>query len=132
MLKDKLERFMRGRYGHDELNRVLSVSALILCGISLITRHLLLSSLSMILVILCLFRSFSRNTGARFREAEAYFKLKSTILRLFGNTAERLRQYRTHRIFTCPSCGQRCRAPKGKGRIRITCKRCGARFIKKT
>ncbi|MDR1636465.1 MAG: hypothetical protein LBR93_03925, partial [Treponema sp.] len=64
MLKDKLERFMRGRYGQDELNRVLSVSALILCGISLITRDLVLSSLSMILVILCLFRSFSRNTGA--------------------------------------------------------------------
>jgi NADH pyrophosphatase NudC (nudix superfamily) len=132
MIRDKLERFMRGRYGQDELNRFLSVSALILCGISLITRHLVLSSLSMILVIVCLFRSFSRNTGARFREAESYFKLKSAMLRFLGNTMERLRQYRTHRIFTCPSCGQRCRVPKGKGRIRITCKRCGARFIKRT
>jgi hypothetical protein len=132
MMRDKLERFMRGRYGQDELNHILSVSALILCGVSMITRHLVLSSLSMILVMVCLFRSFSRNTGARFREAESYFKLKSAILCFFGNTAEWLRQYRTHRIFTCPSCGRRCRVPKGRGRIRITCKRCGARFIKRT
>jgi hypothetical protein len=132
MMIDKLERFMRGRYGQDELNRVLSVSALVLCGISLITHWLVLSSLSMALVIVCLLRSFSRNTGARFREAEFYFGLKSNILRFSGNTAERLRQYQTHRIFTCPSCRQRCRVPKGKGRIRITCKRCGAKFIKKT
>jgi hypothetical protein len=132
MIRDKLERFMRGRYGQDELNRVLSVSALVLCGISLITRWLVLSSLSMILVFLCFFRSFSRNTGARFREAEFYFRLKAGIFRFFGNTADRLRQYRTHRIFICPSCRQRCRVPKGKGRIRITCKRCGARFIKRT
>lgn len=132
MLRDKLERFMKGRYGQDELNRVLSVSALVLCGVSVITRRLVLSSLSMALVMVCVFRSLSRNTGARFREAEFYFRLKSTLFRFFDNTAERLRQRRTHRIFTCPSCGLRCRAPKGKGRIRITCKRCGAKFIKKT
>jgi hypothetical protein len=86
----------------------------------------------MALVIVCLLRSFSRNTGVRFREAEFYFRLKSNIFRFFKDTAERLRQYQTHRIFVCPSCGQRCRVPKGKGRIRITCKRCGAQFIKKT
>jgi hypothetical protein len=132
MIRDKLERFMRGRYGQDELNRVLAVSALVLCGISLVTRRLVLSSLSMALVFLCILRSFSRNTGARFREVEFYFRLKAGILRFFGDTAARLRQRRTHRIFTCPSCRQRCRAPKGKGRIRIACKRCGAIFIKKT
>ncbi|MDR2136609.1 MAG: zinc-ribbon domain-containing protein [Treponema sp.] len=130
MIRDKLERFMRGRYGQDELNRVLSVSALVICGISLITRQPVLSSLSIALVIACLLRSFSRNTGARSREAEFYFKLKSGMFRFFRDTAERLRQYQTHRIFTCPSCRQRCRVPKGKGRVRITCKRCGAKFIK--
>ncbi|AEF83960.1 Zn-finger domain protein [Treponema primitia ZAS-2] len=128
----KLERFMRGRYGQDELNRVLSAAALAFCFVSIITRHLVPSSLSMILVIICIFRSFSRNTGARIREANYYFSLKSKGIRFFGGVADKVRQRLTHRIFTCPSCGQRCRVPKGKGRIRITCKRCGAKFIKKT
>jgi hypothetical protein len=123
---------MRGRYGRDELNRVLLVSALVLCAVSLITRLSALSSLSVALAGMCLFRSLSRNTGARFREAQFYFKLKSDMIRFFGDTAEQLRARRTHRIFTCPSCRQRCRVPKGKGRIRITCRRCGAQFIKKT
>jgi predicted RNA-binding Zn-ribbon protein involved in translation (DUF1610 family) len=124
-MQDKLERFMRGRYGQDELNRVLSVTALVLCAVSLITQWLPLSSLSMALLIICFFRSFSRNTGARFREAEFYFRLKSGAVRF-------LQQRRTHRIFTCPSCGQRCRVPRDKGTVRITCRKCGAQFMKKT
>jgi NADH pyrophosphatase NudC (nudix superfamily) len=131
-VREKLERFMRGRYGQDELNRVLLVSALALCAVSLITQWLGTSTLSMALVIICFFRSFSRNTKARFREAEFYFRLKSKVFRFFSGAVERLQEYRTHRIFSCPSCGRRCRVPKGKGTVRITCKKCGAKFMKKT
>ncbi|MDR0878786.1 MAG: hypothetical protein LBN21_12100 [Treponema sp.] len=132
MLRDRLERFMHGRYGQDELNRVLSVTALALCVISLIIQLPVLSSLAIALVIICVFRSFSRNTGKRVREAESYFALKSRIFRFFTGIIERLRVSRTHRIFACPSCGQRCRVPKGLGSVRITCKKCGAKFMKKT
>ncbi len=34
--------------------------------------------------------------------------------------------------FTCPKCGQEMRAPKGKGKILVTCKNCGEKFEKKT
>jgi hypothetical protein len=130
--KDKIERFMRGRYGHDELNRVLSVSALAFCFASLITRWLPLSSLAIALIIICTFRSFSRNTGARVREANYYFSLKYRLIRFAGGITAQVRQRMTHRIFTCPSCDRRCQVPKGKGRIRITCKGCGAQFVKRT
>ncbi|WP_010263803.1 Zn-finger domain-containing protein [Treponema primitia] len=129
--QDKLERFMRGRYGHDELNRVFSALALALCFVSVIIRWPPLSSLSMALVIICVFRSFSKNTGARVREANYYFSLKSKLIRFFGGAAENVRQRMTHRIFTCPSCGRRCKVPKGKGRVKITCRHCGTQFIKK-
>jgi hypothetical protein len=131
MAGDKLERFMRGRYGQDELNRVLSGTALALCVVSLLIRQPLLSSLSMALIIICFFRAFSKNTGARFREAESYFRLKAKALGLFSGLASRVRGGMSHRVFSCPSCGQRCRVPKGQGKVRITCKRCGAKFIKK-
>ena len=33
--------------------------------------------------------------------------------------------------FRCPSCSQKLRAPRGKGRIKIRCSRCGEQFNKK-
>jgi hypothetical protein len=141
--RDKLERFiersrrhyrrfMQGRYGYDELNRTLSALALAFFFACLITRWLPLSLFSLALVIICAFRSFSRNTGARVREANYYFSLKSRLIRFAFEIAAKVRQRMTYRVFTCPSCSRRCRVPKGKGRVRITCKSCGTQFIKKT
>ena len=36
--------------------------------------------------------------------------------------------YAVHNIVTCPECRQQLRIPTGKGRIRVTCTACGARF----
>ncbi len=36
-----------------------------------------------------------------------------------------------HRYFRCPSCGQQLRVPKGKGKITVTCRSCGAVFQEK-
>ena len=35
-------------------------------------------------------------------------------------------------FFRCPSCKEVVRVPRGKGKIRITCPRCGYAFEKKT
>jgi len=40
-------------------------------------------------------------------------------------TFEERRQYK---YFHCNQCGQRLRVPRGKGRLRVTCTRCGNRF----
>jgi transcription elongation factor Elf1 len=37
-----------------------------------------------------------------------------------------------HRYFKCPGCGQRLRVPRGKGRISINCRSCGAAFERNT
>ena len=39
----------------------------------------------------------------------------------------------THlRYFSCPHCRQQVRVPKGRGKISITCPKCGTQFIKKS
>ena len=37
----------------------------------------------------------------------------------------------TH-LYRCPSCGQKVRVPRGKGRISIHCPKCQRDFIKRT
>ena len=39
---------------------------------------------------------------------------------------------REHRYFKCPSCGQQMRVPRGKGRITVHCRSCGATFEEKS
>ena len=34
--------------------------------------------------------------------------------------------------FVCPTCKQKLRVPRGKGKISITCPKCATSFIKKT
>ena len=37
----------------------------------------------------------------------------------------------TYRYFKCPECKQKMRAPKGRGKIKVTCKHCHTQFVKK-
>ena len=39
---------------------------------------------------------------------------------------------RTYKVFICPTCKQKLRVPRGKGKISISCPKCGTSFIKKT
>jgi ribosomal protein L37AE/L43A len=42
-----------------------------------------------------------------------------------------MNQRKTYAIFKCPSCKQKLRAPKGRGKIQVTCSKCHNQFIKK-
>ncbi|MCR4675383.1 MAG: hypothetical protein K5675_10245 [Lachnospiraceae bacterium] len=41
-------------------------------------------------------------------------------------------QKKIYKFYTCSSCGQKVRVPKGKGKIEITCPKCKNTFIKRT
>ena len=72
------------------------------------------------LVVVALFRMLSRNTYKRYQENRKYLRFM-----------ERLKD-KEHRHFDCPRCRQPVRVPRGKGKIAITCPKCGEKFIKKT
>ena len=79
-----------------------------------------------------IFRMFSKNTAARYKENVAYLKVKNRVVGWYANLRRRIRESKTHRFYKCPTCKTTVRVPKGKGKIRITCPKCGASFVRKS
>ena len=127
-----LARFMQGRYGQDALTTAMLVLAFALVLIASIFSLSWLSTISLVLIILTLLRSFSRNIERRRKENAAWLRFVSPIRNWFGVMRKRWTDRKTHRYYRCPKCGQYLRVPKGKGRIKITCKGCGEKFERKS
>jgi DNA-directed RNA polymerase subunit RPC12/RpoP len=123
-------RFMMGRYGADNLNRFLLGVSIVLIVLSAFTRWALLDLLGVAVLIYCYFRMFSKNIPKRYQENQKYLKLKAKVTGVFRKNVWYAKQRKTHHIYTCPSCGQKIRIPKGKGRIQVTCPKCKHTFIK--
>lgn len=131
-MRARLERFMYGRYGQDNLSRVLTFAALALYLVGLFTQWVWVSSLGLALLIWCVFRMFSRNVQKRAAENMAFLGFWGRIRRFFAGIVGRLKGGRTHRYYKCPSCKQQLRVPKGRGTLRIDCPKCHESFTKKT
>ena len=71
-LGEKMQAWMYGRYGYDELYKFLSITALVCILISPFVP--LLNPIALILLIWSMFRSFSRNIEKRRKEREVYLK----------------------------------------------------------
>ena len=127
MVRSWLSRFMAGRYGGDQLNLFLIVLYLALYAASLFTRLLALELLGTVVLVVCLLRSLSRNPERRREENARFLQLVRPIRRWWTNAHDR-----EHRYFKCPNCGQNMRVPRGKGRITVHCRACGAVFEEKS
>lgn len=149
-LMNKIQQFLnnllQGRHGADELSMFLSILGLVL----IVGAPAFTGSVYTILVLLgvaalgaSLFRVFSKNTEQRNRENYAF----TSFFRRGGAEREKKRAARvaekekkrrlkeklkTHEMFYCPKCNTACFVPKGKGKVRITCPKCGEKFIGKT
>ena len=128
-VRNALMRFMYGRYGNDQLNRALCVLILALYLISLPLSLIpmvgsVLRFLNTFLWFVVLLRMLSRNVERR-RGENAWF------LSMIGPAAQALRNHKMrqqdkeHKYFTCKNCSAVCRVPRGRGKIIITCPKCG-------
>ena len=127
MIRQWMARFMVGRYGMDQLNVFLMVLYLVLYVVFLFTHLIALDFIVLVLLFVTLFRMLSRNIDRRRAENAKFLQLTGPICRRFKSCRTRM-QDREHRYFKCPNCGQHLRVPKGKGKITVTCRGCGATF----
>ena len=133
-LRNALARFMYGRNGMDHLNRALMVCYLVLWVLQYIFAALKLGILVTVctvpfyaVLITVLFRMFSKNLYKRRAENQKWVNWwYPTKSRLAGAKARHADK--DHKYFTCKKCKTICRVPAGKGKIIITCPKCGGKI----
>lgn len=131
MFLRKLQEFMYGRYGGDTLNTVLLISGL---AVSLLGQLLNLTVLILVAYVFygyAFFRILSKNIYARQKELYSFMKIWTPVQKWYKMRVMIWKDRKNYRYFKCPNCGQYLRAPKGRGKIEVTCQKCRKQFIKK-
>ena len=135
-----MARFMYGRSGNDQLNMALLVVYLAVWILQLFLSRfqprfqaacLALEIISVIMSVMILFRLFSKNLAKR-RAENAKFLNWWNPIRNHAAAARQRRLDKDHKYFTCKNCKSVCRVPSGKGKVEITCPKCGQKIIGKS
>ncbi len=146
--KEKMYRFMYGRYGADNLYNFLCIITLILIVAEYIVMFFvpegiasIITSLTFSLVISfnlawSIYRTMSRNIARRRRENERYLKLKRGVVRFFsfntsGGSKSLNRDDGMYVFRDCTRCGSVLRLPRRVGRHKVKCPRCSHSFYVK-
>ena len=124
--------FMRDRYGTDDLNFFMMFLGFLLWGINLFLNNFIILLASVFLNIFFCFRIFSKNIPARRKELnffnKYYHRYKQAISIIHKNLFKKDKNY----YAICRNCRQTLRLPKGKGKIEVSCPKCGYKFDKRT
>lgn len=131
-MKEKLYRFMQGRYGMDGLSNFLIGAALALAILDAFTRTHVLNILAWALIIFAYTRIFSRNHSRCIAQNVWFYQHTKKIRDFFQKQKSRMKIRKTHHIYKCKNCGQRIKIPRGKGKIVITCPKCRNEFVKRS
>ena len=117
-------------------DRFLLFAAIFVMALGLFVRsrtvYTVLVVLQYALALGCIFRMFSRNIYKRQQENAVYMQLRQGAFRWFRSLRDRWKQRKEYKFFRCPSCHALLRVPRGKGKLLLTCRKCGNRFERKT
>ena len=139
----------------DELGRTLLIFGVVCTIFGLLVFQVgtwpqrVLSILAACTLTICVIRMLSGNQARCYQQnlrfLSALTAIRDFFRRLFGKkTSPRTHrarkaqknptwaEFRQYKYLICPQCTQRLRVPRGKGRLRVTCTRCGNVFITKS
>ena len=138
-IKAKLEAFMYGRNGMDRLNRnlvwiylLIFIASMFLVpeGGGLSVGNYVVDGILALIIIIVLFRAFSRNVVKRRQECDKW----STFWWRFrtGNVDKSFSNQNAFKYITCERCNTTSRVPAGKGKIIVICPKCQTRIPTET
>lgn len=132
--REKLMRFMYGRYGFDQLGGFLMGAGLVFGILSFFLRFLptfipyyICSVLNYLFYGVAFFRILSKNTYKRTLENEKFLRLRSKVMPLFDERIKSARD-RNYIYKKCPKCSSKLRLKRIKGKHVTKCPKCGQKF----
>lgn len=132
--REKLYRFMYGRYGFDQFSRFLMTAGLIMAVLCMFLRFLpthipyyICSFLNTFFYVFAFFRILSRNTYKRTLENEKYLRVRSKFMPFFDEKTKSLRD-KNYIYKKCPKCSAKLRLKRIKGKHITKCPKCGLKF----
>lgn len=131
-MREKLIRFMQGRYGVDSFSKTIITIGFIVLLLSMFTKTNIFYWIGWVLVIYAYYRIFSKNIGKRQQENQLYLNKTYKLRCKFAAWKNQMMQRKDYHIYTCPGCKQKIRIPRGKGKIEIQCPKCRTTFVKKS
>lgn len=84
-LLNKIQKFMSGRYGPDELYKFLFSLYFFILVIDLFVNSKWLPVIELLLIFIMFYRAFSKNISKRTKENRKYLKLKNNLLKPLKN-----------------------------------------------
>ncbi len=130
-IREGFARFMSGRYGVDNLGSTMLWTGVVMSLVGSLTQTSALTIVADVLLIVMLVRMLSKDRYKRQHENQVYLQKTEKVRRAVSEWANRVKNSKKYRYFTCPQCKKRLRVPRGVGKITITCKGCGNKFDKK-
>lgn len=131
-MRERIGKFMAGRYGMDQFNRFIYILGILFFLISALSKQYICYMVALVLLTICMIRTLSKNHGKRYGENLIYLKYKNRIRFFFDKQWKKIKERKIYHIYKCPNCRQKIRIPRGKGRISVACPKCRTEFIKKS
>lgn len=128
--KYKMAQWMMGRYGIDQLTQALMIAGCAVVLVNFFAHSGVLSTIALLLMGWGLFRCYSRNIAARAKELAKYQELMVKPKAWWRLTNRKWVNRKTTLYFKCKGCGSVLNVPKGKGKLRVTCPKCGTQVEK--
>lgn len=127
-MNNKIRNFMYGRYGIDDLYKLLLIICFILLVINMFLNNNIIRIIELLLIFIILYRSLSKNINRRKKENDKYLSIKNRIIKSFNYNKKKYEERNTHMYKKCPNCKQKIRLPLKKGKHTVKCPNCSYKF----
>ena len=117
-MREKFIKFMEGRYGVDAFAKFTMGVAFVTIILSMFIRNRVgaaFDTIGLLAILYTYYRMLSRDIQKRYAENQKYLSVTAGIRQKLNREKNIMQQRKVYHIYSCPSCGQKIRIPRGKG-----------------
>lgn len=124
-MNNKLYEFLKGRNGADQLAKTSMYISILFLIINFFVKSTIISIISLLVVLYANYRVFSKDIKKRVEENQKFLKKVNPMIVPLVKLKNRTFGKEGYKYFDCSNCKQELRVPKGKGKLKVKCPKCG-------